>query len=114
MAGMDSFGVRLTTNNFTTFEDFGVGSAINDSSYTFTIATDASNPAVYQGISQLTARIVHYDVDGTAGTGTRSGFENVSLNGAVVTAVPEPSTVVLVLAALGPILMLRRRRHLHQ
>ncbi len=107
--GLDSYGLRLTTDNFSTSEDISVDSVINDSTITHDFATLVNDIADYQGISELTVRLVHYDDDGTAGTQTRSGFEEITLNGSVA-PVPEPSSTMLIAAASLFLYGLRRRK----
>lgn len=94
--------LNITGGSVTLFKDNGGGSTTNLGSYSF----DGTTGSTWHSMMGLAAGNYFYEIKGTA-TGTSGGFYSIS---STVTPVPEPESYAMLLAGLGVVGSLYRRR----
>ena len=112
--GTNDFALRSSVDGFANDVFFGDQAASTDQAgvlapgSTLGQSVDLTG-ADFQGLSNITFRIAIDDRQSNTGGASATIFDDIILNGTVVTAVPEPSSLaVLGLGALG--LLIRRRK----
>ncbi len=99
-----------TFTNVDTVNGFTSATAGAYTTETFSLTAANANPAIAAG-GPVLLRVLVFDTDNT--TGNYTAFDNITLNGTLTAAVPEPGTVALLTcgaAAAGGLILRRRKR----